>query len=234
MEAIVIKELEAAIKVAYSGKQLGNTHQRYGNNGKANFDSFLARFPDKKVYNMPAVGGASIIEVDDKPPARVYAGEYDALVTKNPAALLTLRAADCIPLVFFSPGEQILALAHVGTSGAASHLPRQVVKFLKIDPANLHVYFGPAIAKGSYKFPRQDFDKQLNASWDSYIASDDHFVYLDLIGYVTNELKAAGVKSQNITVEKVDTGANPNYFSHRRHKLVGEPDGRNAFAVCLV
>jgi copper oxidase (laccase) domain-containing protein len=74
----------------------------------------------------------------------------------------------------------------------------------------------------------------IDQSWDKYVSHKNDEVYIDLLGYVMNELKENGILKSNITVENIDTGSDPNYFSHRRHKLTGEPDGRNTFGVHLL
>ena len=235
MEPVIIKTIGDSLTVGYSGKALGNTQASFGADAKASFAKFTAKFPGKTVYDMPAVGKDNIANVDSFTPEELYEMEADALVTKNTSTLLTLRAADCIPLVFYMPGQKVLALAHVGTSGAALHLPRNVIQYLGIEPAKLRVYAGPSISQESYRFPPDyDFDdKKLDASWNSYVTKETDGVHINLLGYVLDELKSCGITDENTEIEQVDTAGDPAYFSHRRHKLTGEPDGRNCFGVCL-
>lgn len=218
--------------MGYSGKALGNTSLSFGTDAEANFAKFTANFPDKTVYDMPGEGKDKIVTVDGKSPEEISISGADALVTKNKLILLTLRAADCIPLVFY--GKDLLALAHVGTSGAALHIPAKVVKMLDVEPSSLSVYVGPYISQKSYRFEEDKFEKKLDPSWDRYITHEADGVHINLLGYVTDELKACGIKEENIEIEDIDTGSNPNYFSHRRHKLTGEPDGRNCFGVTML
>lgn len=234
MESVIIKSISATLRVGYGGKALGNTSASFGPNAKANFLKFTAEFPGKTVYDMPGVGKDNIVKVDGLTPNEVFDTEADALVSENPSALLTLRAADCIPLVLYSPGTKILALAHVGTSGAALHLPRKTIGYLAVEPSKLHCYVGPSISPKSYRFAEDKFEKKLDASWDNYISHEADGVHINLLGYVLDELKASGIKEENIDIEAVDTASDPNYFSHRRHNLTGEPDGRNVFGVCLL
>ena len=236
MEPVIIKNIGVGVRVGYSGKTLGNTHERFSKDAIANFAKFKASFAGKTVYDMPAVGGDNIIEIDGMTPKEVFDLETDGLITKQPSALLTLRAADCIPLVFYVPGQKILALAHVGTRGAALHLPCKMVKRLGEDPGLLRVYVGPSISQKSYLFPPDyDFDnKALDSSWDSYKSQEPDGIHINLLGYVLDELKSCGIADENTEVEKVDTGGDQKYFSHRRHNNTGEPDGRNSFGVCLI
>jgi YfiH family protein len=235
MEPVVMKTIGGAIRVGYGGKRLGNTQERFGADAAANFDKFTAEFPGKTVYDMPAVGKNRIVEVDEITPQKLWEQEADALITRKPTALLVLKAADCIPLVFYAPGQPILALAHVGTSGAKLHLPRKVVNKLGVEPEDLHVYVGPHVSQKSYRFPDKKIDdKDLDASWDDYVSVENDGWHIDLLRYVTDELKNAGVRPENIEISDVDTGSDPDYYSHRRHKITGEPTGRNCFGVHLI
>lgn len=235
MEPVIVKTIGNAVRIGYSGKLLGNTQAGAGPEAEANFARFVAKFHGKKIYDMPAVGKDVIANVDSLTPEELWQSEADALITNNPTNLLVLKAADCIPLIFYVPGEKVLALAHVGTSGAALHLPAKVVKELGYSPQRIKVYVGPHISQKSYRFVDKDLsDKKLDDSWNSYVTHENDGIHLNLLGYVLDELKRAGINPDNIEINEIDTGADPDYFSHRRHKLTGEPNGRNCFAACLL
>lgn len=235
MDGVVVKVVNDTVKIGYSGKKLGNTNERFGSGATDNFAKFRAHFPGTTVYDMPAVGGDNIVEVDGKSPDGISEVGADALITRLENTLLVLKAADCIPLVFYVPGQGVLALAHVGTSGAKLHLPRKMVDKLNEPAENLHVYVGPHVSQKSYRFPDKNMsDKELDSTWDKYFTEESDGLHINLLGYVMDELKASGVKAENIEINEVDTGADTDYFSHRRHKITGEPDGRNCFGVCLI
>ncbi|MBX4190670.1 polyphenol oxidase family protein [Candidatus Saccharibacteria bacterium] len=235
MEPVTIKTINNAVRIGYSGKKLGNTNERFGADAEANFARFTSKFPGKIIYDMPAVGKDNIVDVDDLTPEQVWETPADGLITRRTSALLVLKAADCIPLVFYVPGQNVLALAHVGTGGAALHLPSKMVKELNLPSDSLRVYVGPHVSQKSYHFPDKDLsDKKLDPGWDKYITHEADGIHIDLLGYVLDELKECGIKPKNIEVDDIDTGADPNYFSHRRHKITGEPNGRNCFGACLM
>jgi copper oxidase (laccase) domain-containing protein len=233
MERIVTKEFGGKIKVGYSGRTLGNVNPVFGGNAKENFNEFIAHFPGKQVCDMPAIGGDSIVDVDELTPDQLSERTCDGLVTRKALTLLVLKAADCAPLVFYSTVSPELALAHVGTAGAAMHLPRKVIEFLGIKPEHINCYIGPSISQESYRFDEDISDKELDSSWDGYITKEADGVHINLLGYIVAELKSSGIPEQNIEIEDVDTGTGE-FFSHRRHKLTGEPNGRNCFAACLL
>ena len=213
---------------------LGNTYSRYGTDADENFAEFMTYFSGKNPQIMLAVGGDNIINIDKASRQELETTDYDAAITSNPDNLLVLNAADCIPLVFYSKKQDFVALAHVGTSGAVLHLPSKVIETIGVPREEIYCYVGPSISKKSYRFEKDKFEKKLDHSWDGYITDEHDGIHINLLGYVLDELKGSGIKSDNIEIEEVDTGSDPDYFSHRRHKLTGEPDGRNCFAVCLL
>jgi hypothetical protein len=214
-DEIVTKTISNAVKIGYSGKKLGNVNPRYSDDAEANFAKFIAQFPGKTVYDMPASGKDGIADADIQTPEQLWDTGVD--------------------VVFYEPGQNIIALAHVGTTGARLHLPRKVIKAISRPAANLHVYIGPHVSQKSYRFPDKEIsEKDLDQSWDKYVSVEDDGWHIDLLGYVTDELKSAGIKPENIELSEVDTGSDKDYFSHRRHKITGEPTGRNCFAACLV
>lgn len=235
MDEVIVKTIEQTVKIGYSGKKLGNVNLKFGVDAKSNFAKFTAHFPGMAVYDMSAVGVDNIVEVDDKTPDEISKNEADGLITRESQNLLILKAADCIPMVFYVPGQDILALAHVGTPGAKLHLPKKMITKLDIPATDIQVYIGPHVGQKSYRFPDKDISqKDLDSSWDEYVSQEDDGWHIDLLGYVMDELKETGVKTENIQISDVDTGADPNYFSHRRHKIYGEPNGRNCFGACLI
>ena len=235
MDGVILKTLGESVAIGYSGKKLGNVQDRFSPDALSNFAKFTARFPGKTVYDMPAVGKDNITEVDSLTPEQLWDTAADALITRKPTSLLVLKAADCMPLIFYVPGQSILALAHVGTSGARLHLPRKMINKLGVAPEELKVYVGPHVSQKSYRFPDKDIsEKDLDKSWDEYFSVEADGWHINLFGYVLDELRAAGVKPENIEVNEIDTGSDPDYFSHRRHKITGEPDGRNCFGACLL
>jgi copper oxidase (laccase) domain-containing protein len=236
MSSVTVRNIDNTLKVGYSGKLLGNTSDRFSSDGAENLQKFLANFPDKKAYIMPAESKDNIIEIGKMTPEALRATKCDAIVTHNKNHLLVLRAADCMPLVFYEQGGDYLALAHVGTNGAALHLPTKAIKAIARPPESIKCYIGPSITHRAYRFEdHQEIEaKHLDSSWDKYISQEADGYHINLAGYVVDELLGLGIKYDNIYIENVDTGTDKNYFSHRRHNLTGEPEGRNAFAACLL
>lgn len=76
-------------------------------------------------------------------------GEGDALITSQPGLLLTIRTADCIPILIADPVRRAVAAVHAGWRGTAAGIAGKTVKKMVLsfstDPADLIAVVGPGI-----------------------------------------------------------------------------------------
>lgn len=143
--------------------------------------------------------------------------EVDALVVAQPGHALFLPLADCIGAVIYDETSGVLMLSHLGRHNLEQHGGTKSVDYLvknhEVNPKNLTVWLSPAAGKENY--PLFTFDNR------------------SMHDVATEQLTAAGVQAEKITVSPVDTTTDLNYFSHSQF-LAGnrETDGR--FAVVAV
>jgi hypothetical protein len=76
-------------------------------------------------------------------PGTSAAPTCDGLRTADPGATLTVRTADCLPLVLASPREGI-AVVHAGWRGLAGGIVEAALATFE-NPGSLHAVLGPAI-----------------------------------------------------------------------------------------
>jgi YfiH family protein len=76
-------------------------------------------------------------------------GEGDALITSQPGLLLTIRTADCIPVLIADPVRRAVAAIHAGWRGTAAGIAGKTVKKMatsfSTEPADLIAVIGPGI-----------------------------------------------------------------------------------------
>src|SRR5471032_3693474 len=82
-------------------------------------------------------------------PLGIRVPEVDALATSVPRLPLVVRVADCGPVYFYDPVQQVIALAHSGRRGTEGNIVRETVSCLQetfdTHPENLIVQLGPCI-----------------------------------------------------------------------------------------
>lgn len=143
----------------------------------------------------------------------------DALVTTQPEHALFLPLADCVGVVLYDTKRQVLMVSHVGRHSAeiegAHKSVDYIVKKFGANPGDIQAWLSPAVGKATYPL-----HKLHGAS---------------LHEAINEQLRAAGVKEQNIETSQVDTAHDDNYFSHSKF-LAGERplDGRFAIVAMMV
>ncbi|WP_376793560.1 peptidoglycan editing factor PgeF [Thermogemmatispora sp.] len=78
----------------------------------------------------------------------------DAILTAERSVLLAMSFADCLPLLFYDPRRQVIALAHAGWRGTARGIALTTVEALQqhfgCQPTDLQVGIGPGIGVCCY------------------------------------------------------------------------------------
>src|SRR5437762_4276435 len=78
-----------------------------------------------------------------------FPGGWDALVTNQPAVLLTIRTADCVPVLIHDPVRRVVAAIHAGWRGAiAGIVPKTLERMtqrFRSDPTRVRIGIGPSI-----------------------------------------------------------------------------------------
>lgn len=166
---------------------------------------------------------------------------YDAMVTDIPGILLSVRSADCIPILFWDEEHNAVGAAHCGWRGAVQKL--QIKTALKMqelyssDLSKLKAAIGPGISKCCYEVSKEDvFDSFVNSlggeaeayfekSQKSQKNDKNNKYYCDLKG-INKMLLEKVLKPENIIVSQNCTWCEENlFFSHRRQ---GEYRGTHA------
>ena len=98
------------------------------------------------IYRLPDAG------VPLPPSADLPAG--DGLMTAEPGVLLTVRIADCLPLLLADPRRRVVAAVHAGWRGALARVIEKAVGDLRrafdCDPQELMAALGPSIRACCY------------------------------------------------------------------------------------
>jgi len=83
------------------------------------------------------------------------AGEADALVTCTPGLALSIRTADCYPILIADPRSRSIAAIHAGWRGLASRIVAETIQKMRSDfgshPQDLHAAIGPGIGVCCYE-----------------------------------------------------------------------------------
>lgn len=144
--------------------------------------------------------------------------ETDALVTALSGIVLTITAADCLPVFFFDPVRGAIGLAHAGWRGlvAPPHgvlaATVEALTALGSKPQDLRVEVGPSIGPCHYAVDPER-RAQFAERFGSAVVCDQA---LDLRRAAVQALVDAGLDTKQITAEPPCTACQSDrFFSHR-------------------
>lgn len=146
------------------------------------------------------------------------AGEGDALITRQPGVVVSVRTADCYPILLADPVARAVAAIHAGWRGADARIVQKVVERMSAEfgtrPENITAAIGPGIGGCCYQVG-DEVARKFGMSGAGK---------LDLARENANQLEGAGVLGRWISVMNSCTYCRPQQFhSYRRD---GEQAGR--------
>ena len=178
-----------------------------------------------KVLSVRQVHGTDALIID----RRVKVGEkfdagWDAIITNQQGLLVTVRTADCVPVLLASPQQRVVAVVHAGWRGAvhgivANTLDAMREKF-RCTMDTIHMAVGPSAGRCCYEVDQAVIDPlQKNCSnWQAVLTlGDGGRGKLDLQGLVRQQAVAKGIKPDHVHVLALCTICRGDlFFSYRR------------------
>ena len=110
-------------------------------------------------------------------------GEGDALITGDPALFVSVRTADCVPILLADPEHHTVAAVHSGWRGTAAAIVRRAIEAMALqfasDPSHLVAAIGPSIGPCCYEVGPEVVSQfgTLFPEWNS----PDHSRNIDLV-----------------------------------------------------
>jgi polyphenol oxidase len=154
-------------------------------------------------------------------------GPGDALVTDQPGVRISIRTADCVPLLFADPVRRVVAATHAGWRGTAAGISRRTIERMVESygcvATDIRVAIGPAIGPCCY-----EVSEDVAVQFPGYSAGCGK-IMLDLIAANAQQLRAAG--AVEIDAPRLCTRCDPQQRFHsfrrdaelsgRMHAVIG-------------
>ena len=129
--------------------------------------------------------------------------DTDALISNKEDSLLLMNYADCVPIILYSPKDNIGAVIHAGWRGTASEILKKTVikmeKELNTLPQNITALIGPSIGKCCFETDEDVFLKLVKDQTNNYLYKKKNSkYYIDLKELNNIQLKELGVENIDI------------------------------------
>lgn len=151
-------------------------------------------------------------------------GKGDALVTTDPAVLLSVRTADCVPVLVADADGRRVAACHAGWRGVIAGVVPEALKHFD-NPGRVLTAIGPGIGYDAFEVGPEvadEFDRVFGADSPTRRLADGK-ARVDLKRALAIQLRRAGVSADRIDITDLCTLTRADaFFSHRReHGLTG-------------
>lgn len=180
------------------------------------------------VVSVKQVHGTDALVVDRPIEAgRTFAGEWDAVITNQRGVLVTVRTADCVPILLHDPIQHVVSAVHSGWRGSvAGIVPRTLMKMqheFGSQAGSVQVAIGPSAGSCCYEVDEPVLTPlQSYPFWKLVVQeTGPGRALLDLREFIRHQTHAAGVPEQNIWTVSHCTICRPDlFFSYRREGVV--------------
>ena len=152
----------------------------------------------------------------------------DAWITTQQGKTITVKTADCAPVLLADKHKRIISAVHAGWKGAMTGVIEQaIIQMIKKGATDIVAVIGPCIHVESY--PVSEEMKKLSSSdMEKFFIPFNDGLHFNLPEYVKERLTLAGISAIEIT--DIDTFSNTAYNSFRRDK---EKSGRQYSSIWL-
>lgn len=217
---------EHGLKNYIAGTDYNFRYQKAGRSVKEDVKKVLSKMTihPKEIYTGQQVHSANIAYVNGEYGDAFVFGktfkETDGLITDQPNVALLIKFADCTPVVLFDPVAQVLASVHSGWRGTTQRISLKaidkMVNDFKCKKENILVYLGPSIDIDHYEVGSEVYDAfETFENRDQFFRPIGKKYQLSMLDANLDILKGAGIRSENIEIEKASTFTDPRLHSAR-------------------
>lgn len=144
--------------------------------------------------------------------------DCDALITNQRNLFLTIQTADCFPVFFYEPQQEVVALVHSGWKGTAKNIAAKTIQLMvnnfSCRPQKILAGIGPGVQQSCYQVDQpvaEFFEKRF------LIPDGNAHFKLDVQGAIYHQLLQEGLTDENIERDTACTHcASDLYYSYRR------------------
>lgn len=166
------------------------------------------------------VHGDKVAVIAEKPADDQIVANCDGLITDVAGIGLLIQHADCQAILLDDPVNRAVGIVHAGWRGSVANIARKTVETMQknygTDTTDLKAAISPSLGPCCAEFV--NYQQELPTAFFKYQVRPNHF---DFWAISRDQLRRAGIRSENIAVANQCTVCNPDYFSYRRDRITG-------------
>ena len=184
-------------------------------------------------------GSVKVITADffnlDETEKKQFLNETDAVITNLKNVCVSIKTADCVPILVYNPVYHSVAAIHAGWRGTTQNIVQNTINLMIAsfgsNPSDLWVGIGPSISPEVYEVGEEVWSQFAPELYQPTNPFKNDKRLLDLLKANFQQLIALGVPENQIEVARICTLSNPElFFSARRD---GAKTGRMATGIWL-
>ena len=156
--------------------------------------------------------------------------ECDGVVTAEKGVVLTIRTADCVPIMYYDPVAGVIGASHQGWRGTAKNMVKHMIAQMVAQgahPENILIAIGPAIGMCCYTVDSDRyvlFMEEMERFEKLIFKPHGDEFHLNLLRLNYELALENGISPTHIDWAPTCTSCDSKrFFSYRRHKKTGEP-----------
>ncbi|MFN8527256.1 MAG: peptidoglycan editing factor PgeF [Anaerolineae bacterium] len=177
---------------------------------------------DTRACTVWQVHSVDTVLVNQPVKGRRWIAAADGMITDKPDTPLSMRFADCTPILLYDPVQGVIGMAHAGwrgtVKGMSAHIVKAMTQAYGCKPANIRAVIGPSIGPNRYQVGAEVVDAARAYFGDVtglfHIDPRDNTPYFNLWEANRRDLERGGV--EQIEIAGICTAEHTgDFFSHR-------------------
>ncbi|MDQ7044478.1 MAG: peptidoglycan editing factor PgeF [Sulfurimonas sp.] len=152
--------------------------------------------------------------------------ECDALITNKKNTPLMVMVADCSPVLFYDPFQEVIAVAHAGRQGTFKNIVKNTIESMHSNfnskSENISVVIGASIGECCYEVGEEIYKEASSLSLEYAFRKKGEKYHLNISKILLAQLLASGIKEEHIDISKECTCClSETYYSYRAESITG-------------
>lgn len=159
----------------------------------------------------------------------------DAILSQESKIVLSMRLADCLPIILYDSDKHVFALLHGGWRSLLQNIIPLTIQRMQIEfqvkPSTINAWIGPSL-RSCCNIVSTSIVQEHFSEWKPYINLQEHRI--DLQSAAKDQLQVSGVLREHIVDSELCTYHDERFYSFRKYNkssIIKNTESYSHFAV---